>query len=296
MHGARRQGRPGLYQPNALSAEELAQGKVLACCATALDDAEIEYDATNFVKTMQEYTARVVKLEKLSYDVMRVLLKLPEGQIAFKASQYINIILEDGQRRAFSFANPPHEPEFVELQIRLVAGAASRPMCSEAMNEGDEIRFEGPLGDFSLRESERPIVFVAGATGFAPVKSMVEDAFKRGIKRQIHLYWGVKRLKDLYLPTCRSSGRRNMPTSTSFRYSRKPRRRTGGPAARVWCTEAILADFPELKGHEIYACGSVRMVEAIFRRSKQHGAEDGQCFSDAFTVSARSMAFQPQQK
>jgi hypothetical protein len=71
------------------------------------------------------------------------------------------------------------------------------------MKEGDEIRFEGPIGDFSLRESERPIVFVAGATGFAPVKSMVEDAFQRGLKREIHLYWGVKTLKDLYLPDCR---------------------------------------------------------------------------------------------
>lgn len=288
---------PGLYQPNALSAEELAQGKVLACCATALDDAEIEYDATNFVKTMQEYTARVVKLEKLSYDVMRVLLKLPEGQqIAFKAGQYINIILEDGQRRAFSFANPPHEPEFVELQIRLVAGGRFTTHVFEAMNEGDEIRFEGPLGDFSLRESERPIVFVAGATGFAPVKSMVEDAFKRGIKRQIHLYWGVKQLKDLYLPDLPQQWAKE---HANFHFipvlsEAAPEDRWTGRTGLVH--EAILADFPELKGHEIYACGSVRMVEAIFPALKQHGAEDGQCFSDAFTVSARSMAFQPQQK
>jgi CDP-4-dehydro-6-deoxyglucose reductase len=78
----------------------------------------------------------------------------------------------------------------------------------ESMKEGDEIRFEGPIGDFSLRESERPIVFVAGATGFAPVKSMVEDAFQRGLKRQIHLYWGVKQLKDLYLPELPRSGRK----------------------------------------------------------------------------------------
>jgi CDP-4-dehydro-6-deoxyglucose reductase len=74
-------------------------------------------------KGFREYSARVVGMEKLTDDVMRVLLKLPEGQqIAFKAGQYINIILEDGQRRAFSFANPPHEAEFVELQIRLMPG------------------------------------------------------------------------------------------------------------------------------------------------------------------------------
>jgi CDP-4-dehydro-6-deoxyglucose reductase len=71
---------PGLYQPSALSAAELAQGKVLMCCATALDDVEIEYQASAAPKGFQEYSGRVVKLEKLTHDVMRVLLKLPAGQ------------------------------------------------------------------------------------------------------------------------------------------------------------------------------------------------------------------------
>ena len=288
---------PGLYQPSALSAEELAQGKVLLCCATAIEDAEIEYDASAPVKAFKEYRARVVKMEKLTYDVMRVLLKLPEGQqIAFKAGQYINVILDDGQRRAFSFANPPHEAEFVELQIRLMKGGLFTTHVFEKMKEGDEIRFEGPIGDFSLRESQRPIVFVAGATGFAPVKSMVEDAFERGLKREIYLYWGVKQLRDLYLPELPQQWARD---HANFHFipvlsEAAPEDAWSGRTGLVH--EAILEDFPELKGHEIYACGSVRMVEAIFPFLKSHGAEDGACFSDAFTVSARSMAFQPRGK
>lgn len=288
---------PGLYQPNALSAEELAQGKVLSCCATALDDVEIEYDASAVVKTIKEYSARVVKMERLTYDVMRVLLKLPEGQqIPFKAGQYVNIILDDGQRRAFSFANPPHEAEFVELQIRLVQGGRFTTHVFEAMKEGDKVRFEGPIGDFSLRESERPIVFVAGATGFAPVKSMVEDAFKRGIKREIHLYWGVKQLKDLYLPELPQVWAREHADFHFIPVLSDPAPEDAWTGRTGLVHEAILADFPELKGHEIYACGSVRMVEAIFPFLKERGAEDSACFSDAFTVSARSMAFQPKQK
>ncbi|EXI79846.1 MAG: Terephthalate 1,2-dioxygenase, reductase component 1 [Candidatus Accumulibacter appositus] len=132
---------------------------MLSCCATALEDVIIEYQASAASSRIPEYTARVVKMEKLTHDVMRVLLKLPEGQtIAFKAGQYVNIILDDGQRRAFSFANPPHEPEFVELQIRLMTGGKFTTHVFEKMKEGDEVRFEGPIGDFSLRESERPIV------------------------------------------------------------------------------------------------------------------------------------------
>ena len=288
---------PGLYQPSALSAEELAQGKVLLCCATAIDDAEIEYDAVAAVKAFKEYRARVVKMEKLTYDVMRVLLKLPEGQqIPFKAGQYINIILDDGQRRAFSFANPPHEAEFVELQIRLMKGGLFTTHVFEKMKEGDEVRFEGPIGDFSLRESQRPIVFVAGATGFAPVKSMVEDAFKRGLKREIHLYWGVKQLRDLYLPELPQQWARDHANFHFIPVLSDPAPEDVWNGRTGLVHEAILEDFPELKGHEIYACGSVRMVEAIFPFLKSHGAEDGACFSDAFTVSARSMAFQPRGK
>ncbi|HQR57911.1 MAG TPA: FAD-binding oxidoreductase [Azonexus sp.] len=288
---------PGLYQPSALSAEELAQGKVLLCCATAIDDAEIEYDASAAVKAFKEYRARVVKMEKLTYDVMRVFLKLPEGQqIPFKAGQYINIILDDGQRRAFSFANPPHEAEFVELQIRLMKGGLFTTHVFEKMKEGDEVRFEGPIGDFSLRESQRPIVFVAGATGFAPVKSMVEDAFKRGLKREIHLYWGVRQLRDLYLPELPQQWARDHANFHFIPVLSDPAPEDVWNGRTGLVHEAILEDFPELKGHEIYACGSVRMVEAIFPFLKNHGAEDGACFSDAFTVSARSMAFQPRGK
>ena len=288
---------PGLYQPNALSAEELAQGKVLLCCATAIDDAEIEYEAAAPVKAFKEYQARVVKLEKLTYDVMRVLLKLPEGQqIPFKAGQYINIILDDGQRRAFSFANPPHEAEFVELQIRLMKGGLFTTHVFEEMKEGDEVRLEGPIGDFSLRESQRPIVFVAGATGFAPVKSMVEDAFKRGLKREIHLYWGVRQLRDLYLPELPQQWARDHANFHFIPVLSDPAPEDVWNGRTGLVHEAILEDFPELKEHEIYACGSVRMVEAIFPFLKSHGAEDGACFSDAFTVSARSMAFQPRGK
>lgn len=288
---------PGLYQPSALSDEELAQGKVLLCCATALDDVEIEYEPPAGEKKFKEYTGRVVKLEKLGYDVMRLLLKLPEGQqIPFKAGQYVNIILDDGQRRAFSFANPPHEAEFVELQIRLMPGGRFTTHVFEKMKEGDKVKFEGPIGDFALRESERPIVFVAGATGFAPVKSMVEDAFKRGLKREIHLYWGVKQLKDLYLPDLPKQWDSEHANFHFIPVLSEPAPEDAWTGRTGLVHEAILEDFPELKGHEIYACGSVRMVEAIFPFLKAQGAEDGACFSDAFTISARSMAFQPNQK
>ncbi|HMY07664.1 MAG TPA: ferredoxin-NAD reductase, partial [Accumulibacter sp.] len=118
----------------------------------------------------------------------------------------------------------------------------------------------------------------------------------RGLKREIHLYWGVRRLKDLYLPELPAGWAREHANFHFIPVLSEPETEDGWQGRTGLVHEAILEDFPELKQHEIYACGSVRMVEAIFPFLKKQGAEDSACFSDAFSVSARSMAFQPLQK
>jgi CDP-4-dehydro-6-deoxyglucose reductase len=286
---------PGVYQNSALSTAERAMGKVLMCCATPLSYVEIEYvPEVALARTLvKEYLGRVEKMELLSHDVMRVIIKLPEGQrIPFVAGQYINILLDDGERRAFSFASAPHEAENVELQIRLVPGGRFTTHVFEEMKVGDPILFEGPLGDFVLRESSRPIIFVAGATGFAPVKSMVEDAFHRGIRREIRLYWGVRRPEDLYLPQLPEQWQREHSNFKFIPVLSEPKPEDHWTGRTGLVHEAILQDFPSLAGNEIYACGSVKMVEAIFPKLKNQGAEEGMCFSDAFRISGRSMALQ----
>ncbi|QDX81228.1 ferredoxin-NAD reductase [Denitratisoma sp. DHT3] len=286
---------PGLYQPNALSAEERAQGKVLMCCATALSDVEIEYAAsTRRNAPVRTFTVRVAQMQLLAADVMQLKLALPEGEtLPFKAGQYLNMLLEDGERRSFSFASQPGQSDLIELHIRLVPGGRFTPRVFESMKVGDELRIEGPLGDFVLRESERPIVFVAGATGFAPVKSMVEDAFTRGLKRPIHLYWGVRRPQDLYMGQLAEQWAREHDNFKFIPVLSDPQPEDAWSGRTGLVHTAILHDFPSLQGHEIYACGSVRMVEAVFPHFKSQGAEDGMCFSDAFTFAASSMALQP---
>jgi CDP-4-dehydro-6-deoxyglucose reductase len=226
---------PGLYQPSALSAAELAQGKVLLCCATRprrrRDRVPGEHGAENS-PGVQRPRRRHGEAHRRRHA--RPAQAAGRAADPFKAGQYINIILEDGQRRAFSFANPPHEAEFVELQIRLMPGGRFTTHVFEAMKEGDEVRFEGPIGDFTLRESERPIVFVAGATGFAPVKSMVEDAFSAGSSARSISTGACAASRTCTCPNCRNSGRASTKTSTSFRSSPIRRPRTPGAAAPAW--------------------------------------------------------------
>jgi NAD(P)H-flavin reductase/quinol-cytochrome oxidoreductase complex cytochrome b subunit len=278
----------GHYQPEALSAEERAQGKLLLCSATALSDVEIEYVPLGVpgAAPVKTYTARVETMTRLTHDVMELVLRVEGEEVpAFYPGQYLNVLLPDGQKRSFSFANPPHRRERIELQVRWIPGGLFTTHVFTEMKVGDLVRFEGPLGSFFLREdSEKPIIFVAGATGFAPVKSMLEHAFHIGLKRRMYLYWGVRSRRDLYLVDLVRSWERS---HENFRFvpvlsEPRPEDRWTGRTGLVH--EAILADFPDLSGYQIYACGSVAMVEAAHPAFLARGMSEHDCFSDAFKL------------
>ncbi len=209
--------------------------------------------------------------------------------LAFYAGQYINILLPDGKggidKRSFSFATAPHVNDQIELQIRLIPGGRFTTHVFTAMKPGDSVRFEGPLGSFFLREdSDKPIIFVAGATGFAPVKSMIEHAFHIGLKRKMILYWGLRSLKDLYLPDLPKKWAAEHANFTFVPVLSDPRPEDHWTGRTGLVHEAILADFPDLAGHQIYACGSVKMVEAAHPAFRTHGLKQDDCFSDAFNL------------
>jgi CDP-4-dehydro-6-deoxyglucose reductase len=278
----------GAYQPSALPDAEKALGKALMCCAVPRSDLEIEYESGEAAAaaTVRTYVGRVHSMERLSDDVMRLMVSLPSGErLHFVAGQYINILLEDGQRRAFSFANPPHQSEHIELHIRLIARGRFTTYVFSQMKVGDDLRFEGPLGSFYLRESARPIIFVAGATGFAPIKSIVEDAFHRGIRRPMLLYWGVRRTKDLYMMELAQRWQQDHDNFRFVPVLSEPIPEDQWQGRQGLVHGAILGDFPELNGYEVYVCGSAKMVDNAFPAFLEHGLSEDHCFSDAFLAS-----------
>lgn len=272
------------YQKNALPDALKAQGKALMCCAVPSGDLVIDVEGLEGVAAAERlHSGRVVALERLAEDVMLVRMVLPdEANLAFIAGQYINIVLEDGSRRAFSFANPPHRNDVVELHVRRIPGGRFTGHVFEAMRIGDIVKFEGPLGSFVLQDNPRPILFVAGATGFAPVKSIIEDAFHRGIRRPMRLYWGVRRRQDLYLLETVEGWQRDHPQFTVVPVLSEPQPQDGWQGRTGFVHEAMLADFGDLSGHEVYVCGSVRMVETAVPAFLEHGLAEGACYTDAF--------------
>ena len=284
----------GAYQPSTLTAQMRAEGKALMCCAVPLEDIEFEVPVDSLrsgaASTIKRFQGRVEQMERLSDTVMRVMVSLPGSQrITFVAGQYINILLDNGERRAFSFANPPHDNALIELHVRLIPGGRFTTHVFEQMKVGDSIDFEGPLGRFTLHAGTRPMLMVAGATGFAPIKSIVEDAFHRGVQRPMELYWGVSDVSDLYMLDLAESWAREhanfriVPVLSNPADSDVWRGRTG------LVHEAMLEDHADLTGYEAYVCGSVKMVEAAVPDFLAHGLGTDACYSDAFNPAAPSI-------
>ncbi len=276
----------GPYQPATLTAAMRERGQALMCCAVPLEDLEIDVETLEPL-TKHEFDATVVGMERLAPEVIRLLLQPPaELKLDFIAGQYLNVILEDGERRAFSFANAPMQRGLIDLHVRRIPGGRFTGHVFEGMRVGDTLRLEGPLGRFTLREGERPIVFLAGATGFAPVKSIIEDAFARGITRPMRLYWGVRQVSDLYMRELAEGWQRD---HANFRFI--PVLSDGAPGdgwegRRGLVHQAVLEDFPDMRGQELYACGSTLMVQTAVPAFLSHGLEEGACFSDAFVLNA----------
>jgi len=281
----------GEYQKKALSDAEKAAGKALFCQAKPLGDVVVEARTVGAAKDIPIKTlpCRVQKLERLADDVMVLYLKLPASErLQFLPGQYLEFLLRDGSRRSFSMANAPHDDELVQLHVRHVAGGQFTDHVFGKMKERDILRFEGPLGTFFLREdSDKPIVFVASGTGFAPIKSILETAFAKGIDRPMVLYWGGRRPKDLYMNALAEGW---AAAHDNFRYvpvisDALPEDDWHGRSGFVH--RAVMEDFPDLSGYQVYACGVPVMVDAARKDfTEQCKLPEDAFFADSFTTQA----------
>ena len=280
----------GKHQESTLTDAEKAAGMALFCCAKPQSDLVLECREVNSVKDIPVKTmpCRVHRMERPAPDVMVLLLKLPANErLQFLAGQYIDILLKDQNPRSFSLANAPHNDEFLELHIRNIVGGAFTHHVFEVMKERDILRFKGPLGTFFLREdSERPIILVASGTGFAPIKSIVEHALYIGLKRPIHFYWGGRKLADLYMmglaKKWESKGIRFTPVLSEALPEDAWKGRTG------FVHLAVLDDYSDLSGHDLYVCGAPVVVEAAHRDfTAQRKLPNESFFSDAFTFAPK---------
>ena len=262
----------GAHQLKALSLEEEAQGFILTCCATAQTDCVVEARSVpgGDQFPVLKLPSRVLGLEQAAPDVMILKLQLPANQnLQFHAGQYVEFILQGGARRSYSMANAPHDlgtPPTIELHIRHMPGGRFTDHVFGTLKERDILRMEGPFGSFFLREdSAKPMILLASGTGFAPIKSLIDHLRKLGLTRPAVLYWGGRRPHDLYRDAwCREAAAelpwlRYVPVVSDAKPEDDWSGRTG------FVHRAVIEDFPDLSGHQVYACGAPVVVEAAER-------------------------------
>ena len=275
----------GTYQEGALSHEDKLKGQALFCCAKAESDLSIEVKEVGAAKDIPIKTlpCRIEKMEKLAPDVMALWLKLPANErLQFLPGQYIDFLLKDGKRRSFSLANAPEADALLELHVRHVPGGQFTDHVFNTMKVKDILRISGPYGSFFLRESDKPAIFVAGGTGFAPIKSLLAHAFQHEVDRQFVLYWGAKTLADLYLPQVPSDWQQTHRHFSFIPVLSDPLPADHWPGRTGFVHEAVLKDFADLSGYEVYACGAPPMIQAARRDFTTRGLPEDAFFSDSF--------------
>ncbi len=282
----------GVFEHQALSAAEIAAGKALFCQATPLADLTLEVQEVSGVKgiVVKILPARVAKIEQLAHDVARVYLKLPDNErLQFLAGQYLDILLSGGRRRSFSIANAPHDDAFIELHIRQIEGGHFTGEIFSSLKEKAILRLQGPLGNFYLREdSDRPIIFAAGGTGFGPIKGIIEHAFALRTSRPMRLYWGARARGDLYLHELAQGWSEQRANFTYTPMLSQPAQQDRWQGRRGYVPDAIMYDFADLSGYDLYTSGPPVMVEAVHRAGMEHGLKPENFFADPFEFSRGS--------
>ncbi|MDX3905173.1 MAG: CDP-6-deoxy-delta-3,4-glucoseen reductase [Pigmentiphaga sp.] len=282
----------GDVHPNYLSEEDKQAGLALLCKATPLTDVVVEIGELDPAEAVRPkyMPARVLKMEKAADDVMIVTLGLPMNEpTRFRAGQYLDILRPDGSRRSYSIANVPQTEGVrqVELHIRLMPGGQFSEYVFCAMKPREILKLEMPLGSFFLRESGKPLIMVASGTGFAPIKSVIEHSLQRGIRRPVFLYWGGRRRTDLYMHDLASAWAGQHPHIRFVPVLSEPTEACGWHGRTGLVHLAAMEDFPDMSGHQVYACGAPVVVETARRDYVGRcGLPENEFFADSFLTTA----------
>jgi NAD(P)H-flavin reductase/ferredoxin len=212
-------------------------------------------------KSRKRIAAKVYRLQRPSDDVAILNLRFPAGiRAKFEAGQYLRVTMPNGDTRNFSMANPPHESDGVQLHIRHIPGGAFSEQVLATLKQGDTLEIELPFGDFYLRdETGAGLILLASGTGFAPIKSIVENLIKRGSTRDTRLYWGGRRPTDLYLSDIAEKWAKRAPWFTFVPVLSEPFE--GWEGRRGLVHRSVLEDIPDLSAWQVYACGNPMMIK-----------------------------------
>ncbi|MDD3265836.1 MAG: FAD-binding oxidoreductase [Burkholderiales bacterium] len=269
-----------IINSNFLSEKEIADGYYLLCKTYVKTDCTIKIPGFFNLSPIRTMPSKITNIDKFGTTAI-VKLKLPAAQkFEFQAGQYIDVIYEN-QTRSYSIANSPNYNE-LELHIRYHPGGLFSQAIWNDLQIGSLIRFRGPLGNFTLRDSDNPILMVCTGTGIAPIKGLLEYMISTNNTRQIHLIWGDNIVEDFYLKDMIENWKTKLDLTVNF--CTMEQEIDGYYHGMV--TEFVAQNYTTLANHEVYACGNPKMIEDIFTfGSTNLQLTEDNFYSDSFTPS-----------
>lgn len=268
-----------------LSDDERQANFRLSCQITVTTDMEISIPKRLLM--IKEYTCVCEDIQSLTDDIKQFRLKLIDPAVMdYIPGQYIYFFTPaydgnpEGAYRAYSISSDPYNKNILELIIRLVPGGICTTYCFNQLKVGDTVKINGPHGAFRLRDTQAPVIFVAGGSGMAPIKCMLHHMKNINCKRKAVYYFGGNQVKDLFLTPLMKEFEKELHDFTYIPVVAKPETDWHGEQGLV--TEAIARSGEDLSSGEAYMCGSQGMIEAAIPVLKTLGVPETKIYYDKF--------------
>jgi naphthalene 1,2-dioxygenase ferredoxin reductase component len=272
------------YSPEALSDEERAQGIILACRARVVSDVRLRWlSKVAAPLPLVKVAAKVSYVGRVAHDVMVVRLTPPGNQgFPFNPGQFAKLRFAKLPVRSYSMASQPNDPD-LEFHIRIVPGGVVSDYVAKQLKPGETVEVRGPFGEAYWDDPDGarngPLLLLAGGTGMAPIYSVLTAALNDGMPaEQIHVYHGVRGLRDLY-----ADDRLSMRKSEhNFRFTPVFSMDQVDNSRQGLLHEAVGKDFRSLEDARIYVAGPPPMVDAVVDLATRLGASTSHIRADAF--------------
>ncbi|KIF50406.1 FAD-binding oxidoreductase [Vibrio owensii] len=263
--------------------EIISEGHFLTCQSRAKSDVVLRanyYPELANIKT-QTLPCKVSSIEFPTSDIIVLKLRFPPtSDFDYLPGQYVDLNYK-GIKRSYSIANAKTQTKEIELHIRRVEnGEMSDLLFASNLKLNQLMRIEGPKGTFFVRGGDRPIIMIATGTGIAPVKAAVEQLMEAKDSRSIHIYWGMRYKNEFYdigFEHLTKQYKNIVFTPVLSREELIPSGRVG------YVQDIVTQDFESLSSVDIYACGSLKMIEQAKVVFEKKGLPESGFFSDAFT-------------
>jgi Na+-transporting NADH:ubiquinone oxidoreductase subunit F len=280
----------GQYLPTELpwiSEEEMEKQIRLSCQLKVKEDMWIRIPDELF--NVKEFDATVERIRDLTHDIKEITLKLEDpAEIEISAGQFVQLqvpeyeLTDEPVYRAYSAASVPSDRHHVELEIRYVPNGICTTFVHQYLKEGDKVVFNGPYGDFFLRDTEREIICIAGGSGMAPIKSILLDMAEKGTARRTRYFFGARSKKDLFLLEEMEELEKRLPNFTFIPALSAPEEEDEWKGETGLITDVVARHMENGGNTEAYLCGSPGMIDACVKVLSDKGVPEELIYFDKF--------------